>query len=304
MGSDVSSENVLAKGYLTVITYNVWFANVEFDNRAFKHIEMFHSYDADIIVLQEVTERYVGIIMRNEKIRANYSISHTVETFFDSYGVYLLFKKGLNLTSLTLYDLPTKMERNCLVSEYLIDNVPLCCAVSHLESLDSAELRELQLKQIADNLKELPNCLVMGDFNFDSEIDYSQHIVISELTGSERTEERNKICQANLQRNTREGGKVIENESLVKHFIDYIDVWPQLREDKGYTFDSESNLMLADSYEQMRYDRILFKSQTSTWKPLSIELIGNELIKEISTEDNPIYPSDHFGLMVKIGLQR
>jgi len=170
--------------------------------------------------------------------------------------------------------------------------------------LDSAELRELQLKQIADNLKELPNCLVMGDFNFDSEIDYSQHIVISELTGSERTEERNKICQANLQRNTREGGKVIENESLVKHFIDYIDVWPQLREDKGYTFDSESNLMLADSYEQMRYDRILFKSQTSTWKPLSIELIGNELIKEISTEDNPIYPSDHFGLMVKIGLQR
>jgi len=262
---------------------------------------MYLSYDADIIVLQEVTPRYVSILMQNPYIRDIYSISHTIDTFRCDYGVFILYKKGLTLTSLTLYNLPTQMGRNCLVSEYLVNNIPLCCAVTHLESLDNARVRENQLKCIADYFKGVPNTIVMGDFNFDSEINFFQLGLISELEGEARTRKRNEIYQANLENNRKKGGVILENESIAKYFSDYHDVWLQFHDEKGYTFDSESNFML-QGYEQMRYDRILLKSQTNSWKPLSIELIGNEPIKEISKDDEPIFPSDHFGLMMKIAL--
>jgi len=55
-------------------------------------------------------------------------------------------------------------------------------------------------------------------------------------------------------------------------------------------------------YERMRYDRILFKCVTNTWQPLSIELIGDQPIIGTSWENKPLYPSDHFGLLMKIKL--
>jgi len=56
-------------------------------------------------------------------------------------------------------------------------------------------------------------------------------------------------------------------------------------------------------HERMRYDRIIFRSVTNTWQPLSIELIGDQPITGgTSGEDKPLYPSDHFGLLMKIKL--
>ncbi len=75
---------------------------------------------------------------------------------------------------------------------------------------------------------------------------------------------------------------------------------------RGYTFDSERNPMIKQ-YEQMRYDRVLYKFQTANStkdcnatassvniKPTSISLIGTEVIGQ--DDIGPLLPSDHFGL--------
>jgi len=292
------------KGYLTIMTYNVWFSKVGFDTRVQKQIEMFKSYDADIIVLQEVTRTWVNIITKNDDIRATYHISHTLDTFKYEYGVFLLFKKGISLTALGVYELPGCMGRDCLISQFVFKDITLCCAVVHLESLDNATLRKDQLQIISEYLKVVPTAILMGDFNFDADLNYPQHEVISKISNPQKRDEaRKEICLANLAKDKSKGGQRLENESIAKYFSNYADVWPLLNsEQKGYTYDTEVNHMLS-GHERMRYDRIIFKSETSTWQPLSIEIIGDQPIKgETSWENKPLYPSDHFGLVMKIKL--
>jgi len=56
---------------------------------------------------------------------------------------------------------------------------------------------------------------------------------------------------------------------------------------------------MLSNYEQMRYDRILFKSKDSFLKPVDIKLIGTDQIIEIQDE-HPVFPSDHFGLELRL----
>jgi hypothetical protein len=95
-------------------------------------------------------------------------------------------------------------------------------------------------------------------------------------------------------------------ESTFKKEDGWADVWPHLRPDeKGYTFDSQVNKMLLD-IEQMRYDRVLFRSNTGTWRPTKIEMLGNQRIGTEATEISsqiPLFPSDHFGLVTEFEWQ-
>eukprot|EP01129_Flabellula_baltica_P007272 TRINITY_DN2810_c0_g1_i2.p1 TRINITY_DN2810_c0_g1~~TRINITY_DN2810_c0_g1_i2.p1 ORF type:complete len:113 (-),score=16.83 TRINITY_DN2810_c0_g1_i2:34-372(-) len=86
----------------------------------------------------------------------------------------------------------------------------------------------------------------------------------------------------------------LENDVLQRVIPEYIDIWPHLHPDEpGFTFDSLNNRML-QQYEEMRYDRMMLKS--NRWEPTLIELIGTEPI----LEDPIVYPSDHFGLYTEL----
>ncbi len=115
------------------------------------------------------------------------------------------------------------------------------------------------------SLRNVPNAIIMGDFNF----------------CASWTEENDRIDPA------------------------YHDVWDVLRAgEPGYTEDTALNRMLYLSkgkHKQVRFDRVLLKTSKpdlpgSRWEEKSIRLLGTE---PIFVDMPEVFPSDHFGLLCR-----
>lgn len=133
----------------------------------------------------------------------------------------------------------------------------LACGLSigtvHLESMkQSTQPRAAQLREIQPALAALGDAVLCGDMNF-------------------------------------QPSDEVETAALDPAFV---DVWPTLSDDPGYTADSQINKMrfeLKPTLSRKRIDRVFLHS--SRWKASSIELVGTEPIDIDGT-----FPSDHFGL--------
>jgi hypothetical protein len=112
-----------------------------------------------------------------------------------------------------------------------------------------------------------------------------------------------------------------------------VQVWPDLRpREPGFTYDTVRNEMLHNwhQYEQMRIDRMMFRESAAAaaatgdgWRPRGIELVGTEALpdrderlvvtepptfeqalamdpEELSLGQNPLFLSDHFGLILRL----
>jgi len=130
------------------------------------------------------------------------------------------------------------------------------------------------MEDIHDILYKYPHKIFCGDFNFDS----SQNLRKKDKTP-------------------------LENDWMTKHFKEYDDIWPLLHpNDKGYTYDTKANIMIRKrKTSRKRYDRIMCSS--SSWKPQSISLFGNTQIDCERDSFDPLYLSDHFGLISEFTLR-
>ncbi len=124
-----------------------------------------------------------------------------------------------------------------------------------------------QLAEINSVIRK-QNCysLLVGDFNFDDERNFNKH-------DSRPTEE--SLWQQQLP--------------------DFVDVWRQLKQDAGKTFDTSRNVNLDNHRSQvMRYDRIVAGPHSNVeWKPASIEMID----EPFESNGTLLHHSDHFGLI-------
>lgn len=252
------------KTSLRLATYNVFFGQNTMRGR-FRHIlSMLPELDADVICVQEANMEWIEEMTDNEYVQQHYFASDVNGRTFNGYGVVILSR--IPMADLTMWKLPTSMGRRALIATYTINEETVSIGTVHLESLDSAQLRAEQLEKISGILASSPHAGLMGDFNFDSD------------------------------RNFRKGVMPLENDNIAAHYPDYVDVWPTLRpEEKGYTFDSEVNRMIRQ-FEQMRYDRVLWKSAGGQWRPKRIELFGTAPMKG----HIGVWPSDHFGLVTDL----
>jgi tyrosyl-DNA phosphodiesterase 2 len=75
----------------------------------------------------------------------------------------------------------------------------------------------------------------------------------------------------------------------------FVDVWPALRREPGYTVDSAVNTMRTElvGTARKRIDRVFLRGPR--WRATSIELVGTQAIDEADT-----FVSDHFGLAVEL----
>jgi hypothetical protein len=164
------------------------------------------------------------------------------------------------------YDLPTRMSRRLLVT-FLED---LAIGNVHLESLANHPVREAQLRECVQALKHFSDALLVGDFNFDSQQNWSPP------------------------------HSPLENDALAEIMHGFVDVWPLLRTDRGLTFDS-SICPYIRKHEQMRYDRVM--ARVVKWVAHSIERVGHEpLDVDLSSRTTAgpmrgLFLSDHFGLI-------
>jgi len=218
----------------------------------------------DVVCFQEATIEFLNEMKSYPFFQKNYVASDVdTSTFEGSYGVVILTKFEVQYFSLmTLY---TRMGRKMISFDLEFDNKEkFAIGTVHLESLDSRIPRKSQLYTIQNfsSFKDTENVILCGDFNFDSQINWNQN-----------------------------DARPLENKFLENELHEYQDVWTKLRKERGITFDSVINKNI-DVYEQMRYDRVMLKSQH--WHASKIDMICDKPFLKLENRD--VFPSDHFGL--------
>lgn len=305
----------------TVISWNVWFDEFEFESRAKSIFAKCRELDADVICFQEVLPEFLVLLKAEPWIKSYKLSSDAFEWSIPPYGVMILAKSLLR-PKFAVHMMNSVMDRKFVCAELKLRSRDIFIGTAHLESLKFKDLRREQLVQIASILKEHENSIFVGDFNFCS------------------------------YRNFIEGGE-LENNVLQEVLPDHVDMWPAFwdtDEIKGYTYDSAMNPMITHE-ERMRYDRVLYSfyraaptsdaspeataaaAAKSTWWPQSINLIGTKPIRQVPNEQRnsrdlsrtsfgalavpldcssplraeasditAVLPSDHFGLYASFEL--
>jgi len=286
-----AKNNGALSGQITLVTYNVCFDPDFFDQRCEHIFQLLQHHKVDIVCLQEVVPKFLDRLKKEVWIQQLYYLSNDQIDLSLTYGCILL--STIQPIVLRRWELPTSMGRDCLEAEFLLNGQVFKVATIHLESLDFPQKRKEQLMYISQIL-QAPSVTILGDFNFDSEQNYS-HL-----------EYKREAIRRGMPIDTVESiplpdNEPIENDTLKSLFPEYKDVWVDCglneESDKGYTFDSQKNRMIK-GYERMRYDRILIKSKF--WKPTAISMLGEESIPGGKVGGAIVYPSDHFGLIVTL----
>ena len=265
---------------LRVVTWNVWFAPIDADERMAALFKEALAAAPDVICLQEVVPELAAHIRGCAVLRKVYSIS---DNDVGAYGCLLFVRWSLRATFCEVA-LPSHMGRSLLVATWTppFTEGSVAVATVHLESLNSAPRRAKQLQVARDALQPHAHALLLGDFNFDSTQNFGDWCAIPPRPP--------RLSQ---------GARRLENGVLADVMCDYLDVWPALRPaEAGHTFDGGSNPHVGDPHERMRYDRVMTRGVT----PVEISMLGErprgpsegEVAAE-GSEAGPV-PSDHYGL--------
>mmetsp|Transcript_26069 Transcript_26069/g.61801 ORF Transcript_26069/g.61801 Transcript_26069/m.61801 type:complete len:430 (+) Transcript_26069:158-1447(+) len=276
---------------VTVVSWNVWFAETAFDDRLVGLVDELLSIAPDVIGLQEVTQRFATAIRGSAVLAALYDIS---ANDVGAYGCLMLAAADLS-PSFREVALPSNMGRSLLLCEcpaswsasaasdtaHNTQRPPFTIGTVHLESLNHEVLRRQQLELCAAELRACRGgaCLC-GDFNFDATRTWGEwRRPAANLAGPAVALER--LAATGDARAVR-----LENENLQSVLPEFVDCWPAVHgtataaaasaaasapppgaaiahvpsEDDvmGFTFDGMTNPgCCADPQERMRYDRIM-----------------------------------------------
>lgn len=225
---------------LSFITYNVWFGEYFFTQRARALFSILQNSDADFIALQEVTPPFLKLLLDEEWVRKDYLLSDGTGKTVDPYGVLMLFRTKPD--KLTLRQLPSRMERGLLLGEFQINDIKIAVATVHLESWRSSEpFRKKQLKEVFSSLAKYDHVFLTGDFNLCSTWDENRNI-----------DPGYTDCWAHIHPNR-----------------------PGCTEDTSINI---MRFQQKGKPKSVRFDRVLVRSTNELWVPSSIELVGTEPI--------------------------
>lgn len=252
---------------LSILTYNVWFDNYNWDNRLKGILSILESKNADVVCLQEVTDRFFRFITDQEFIKKTYKITIIPSQMLCGYDVLILSKFECNAYVSPFY---SKMGRKLLYITIINNSNDLIkIGTVHLESLNNSNIRENQLKLSYDLLKstELENkdfncthAFLLGDFNF--------------------TEKETHLINNN-------GFVDFGYEVVIKDNFNF-SKWCTMKEMNGYP--------------HWRPDRVTYLSSSKSFTVTHFEIVGKNKI-EILDKSNPVdTPSDHFGIYFECSL--
>ena len=154
---------------LRVITWNVWFDPFFFDERFEALIAIVLGKSPDVACFQEVTPRFAAAVRTSSIIAEAYDVSTNDVA---PYGCMVLVRTELRASFQQVDFEETMMSRSLLVAELN----PVATDIAwkkgvvgtvHLESLNSAIIRRLQLAACVRELEGHRNAILCGDFNFD-----------------------------------------------------------------------------------------------------------------------------------------
>lgn len=222
---------------LTCLTWNVWFGDYGFAERAQGLLQELEERKADLIALQEVTAPLLRLLTSAPWVQRDYVLSNIDPQSMGDYGLLILSRRPPR--GFRRLPLPSGMNRYALLAEFDTPNGRAAVATVHLESMSfNAPVRQQQLVAIFDALEVYPKAIVLGDFNFCSS--WSR-----------------------------------ENGNLDPRYVDlWAHLHPQ---EPGFTEDTQINTMrLARTRKskQVRFDRVLLRDETLRWSAAAIDLVG------------------------------
>jgi len=225
---------------VTVVTWNVWFAERAFEERAEATLRILRECDADLIALQEVTAPFLERAMREEWVRADYAVSDPTRASVRNYGVAILSR--MPVRSFELHPLTSGMGRKLLVARLLVNGHEIAFATAHFESLRESEpVRATQLREAFAILRPFENAVLVGDFN---------------------------LCSTSK-----------ENRRLDPAYVDLWPLlhpddpgWTQDTERNAMLAARRG----PDKPKSVRFDRVLARSKPGVLKPEAIMLLGTE----------------------------
>lgn len=164
MWEEAANDQAGLKASLTVVTFNVWFANYYFHTRCDALLDIVRDCNADVIGLQEVTPEFLHRLLSKPWVR-DYYLSGIHSSTVEPYGVLLLSR--VPVRRFFVHKLPTFMYRHLLVAELEVNEQTFQIGTVHLESMEEyAYMHQFQLNRIFPLLNQSDHAILMGDFNF------------------------------------------------------------------------------------------------------------------------------------------
>jgi len=103
----------LKKKKISFISYNVWFAEKNFNIRAEGLFKILKELSPDMICLQEIIPNWIRLVVQEEWARKNYYLSDMTGSTTFPYGVMMMIRRnnGLIIPDLRLHEMPSNMGR-------------------------------------------------------------------------------------------------------------------------------------------------------------------------------------------------
>jgi len=203
--------------HFRVVTWNVWFDPLDAPVRMQALLHEVFAAAPDFACLQEVVPEFAWALRACEALTAVYDISPFEITGYDC---LILARHDVEATFSKRPFEESLMGRGLLYASCHARWPGLMVATTHLESLNYERIRRLQLEVVASVLMDshVP-AVLCGDMNFDS----SQSFGDWDLPSPARTPEQ------------------LENVVLAEVLPEFVDAWPSVRSDEGFTFDGVNN---------------------------------------------------------------
>ena len=225
---------------LKILTYNVLTSGSNEPERAAAVLEVIRHTAADILALQEVPPWMMSAWCAHPWFTSQYHLTSTQRKTAACGGQCIASRTPL--TAVTAMPLPGPPGRFLLSAHTVVAGAPLRIAAVHLAcNLDEGPVRAQQLDAVFNAVRDDPEVLLLGDFNF----------------GDGEAEERH----------------------IPPGYADvWRALHPEL---PGYTWDIERSAKArANSFPgepSRRLDRILIRS--SRWQPAAARMVGNQPVR-------------------------
>lgn len=147
-----------------VATMNLWFHPYFREERARWVVRAIADWDADVVVLQEVTDETLALLRESETVREEYDL--LVGSMRADYGVVMLTR--LPFVVARDVAMPSMMGRTAVTGVWRDGAEEVAISGVHLEStrtLGATRLEQLEL--LSKSFASHPTSLVVGDLNFD-----------------------------------------------------------------------------------------------------------------------------------------
>ena len=156
-------------GEITLMSYNVWFAEEKKEERTHVLLGHIETHSPELVALQEMTPDAWEIVLASEYVRSTYVVSDGNGLALTPYGVvWMVSKTVMGDVRFEYLPLPSNMGRRACILHPPASSQWGGMGTAHLESMDNHDLRMEQAEIIRSHLVEMAKdkpVLFVGDTN-------------------------------------------------------------------------------------------------------------------------------------------